>query len=157
MAKDLSINGWTAVVNNNLNGTFYITQILAKAFFIPQREGSIVSIIANIYRGFPGMAHTGAARAGMDNLTKTLAVEWSPYHIRINAVAPGIIQSTGLNQYPEGMMDGVADKIPMKRFGSVDDVANSVLFLASNYVNYITGETLYVDGGQRLQGDVFEL
>lgn len=157
MAKDLSINGWTAVVNNNLNGTFYITQILAKAFFIPQREGSIVSIIANIYRGFPGMAHTGAARAGVDNLTKTLAVEWSPYHIRINAVAPGVIQSTGLNQYPEGMMDGVADKIPMKRFGSVDDVANSVLFLASNYAGYITGETLYVDGGQRLYGDVFKL
>jgi citronellol/citronellal dehydrogenase len=90
-AADISFKGWNAVINNNLNGTFYVTQTMAKHFFIPNKSGTIVNIIANMFRGFPGMAHTGAARAGVENLTKTLAVEWSIYNININAVAPGII------------------------------------------------------------------
>ena len=99
-AENISYNGFRAVINNNLIGTFYVTQIMAKTFFIPQKEGNIVNIIANIFRGFPGMVHTGAARAGVDNLTKTLAIEWVRYNIRINAVAPGIINSSGMETYP---------------------------------------------------------
>ncbi|MEH0156180.1 SDR family oxidoreductase [Limibacter armeniacum] len=156
-AEDISNNGWNAVINNNLNGTWLMTQTLAKTFFIPQKQGNVVNIIANIFRGFPGMVHTGAARAGVENMTKTLAVEWSPYNIRLNAVAPGIIKSTGLEQYPPEMLKGLSDNIPMKRLGTTEEVANLCLFLGSPLAAYITGETIYIDGGQRLWGDVFKI
>ena len=156
LAEDISYKGWQAVVNTNLNGTWIMSQTMAKMFFIPQQKGTIINIIANIYRGFPGMAHTGAARAGVDNLTKTLAVEWSKYNICINAIAPGIIQSTGLENYPPEMVEGISQKIPLKRLGSTKDVSNLVVFLSSPLGGYITGETIYVDGGQRLWGDLFE-
>lgn len=152
-AENISFNGFKAVVTNNLIGTFYVTQIIAKHFFIPQNEGNIVNIIANVFRGFPGMSHTGAARAGVDNLTKSLAVEWVRYNIRINAIAPGIIKSSGLDQYPPSFLQGITDAIPQRRMGSMDEVAWPVLFLASPMSTFITGETLYVDGGNRLWGD----
>ena len=157
MAESLEKKGWDAVINNNLNGTWYMTQTMANQFFIPQKSGNILNIIVNIYRGFPGMIHTGAARAGIDNMTKTLAVEWSKYHINVNAVAPGLIYSTGFKQYPKELTDGIAAKVPMKRLGSTGEVADLVLFLTSDAASYITGETIYIDGGWRLYGDVFEL
>ena len=156
-AEAISINGWNAVINTNLNGTFYVTREMANTFFIPQKEGTVINIIAGIYRGFPGLAHTGAARAGVDNLTKTLAVEWAMHHIRVNAVAPGIILSSGLDNYPPEILQGIEAKIPMKRLGSVEEVSYLVLFLASEMSGFITGETVYVDGGQRLWGDMWEI
>lgn len=156
-AENISVNGWTAVINNNLNGTFYVTREMATRFFIPQKEGNILNIIANIYRGFPGMAHTGAARAGVDNLTKTLAVEWSKYKIRVNAIAPGIIKSTGLEQYPPEILKDVIDSIPLRELGSTEDIANATLFITSPYGKFITGATLNIDGGQSLYGEVFKL
>ncbi|MCL4105889.1 UNVERIFIED_CONTAM: hypothetical protein GTU68_012527 [Idotea baltica] len=156
-AQNLTENGWNAVINNNLNGTWHMTQIMANTFFIPQEEGKIVNIIANIFRGFPGMVHTGAARAGVDNFTKTLAVEWSKFNIQINAVAPGIIQSSGLKNYPPTLLEGISNKIPAKRLGTVEEVADLTVFLASSMANYITGETIYIDGGQRLWGDNYLL
>jgi citronellol/citronellal dehydrogenase len=157
LAEDMAEKGWNAVINNNLNGTWYMTQAMAKAFFIPQKQGAILNIIVNIYRGVPGMAHTGAARAGVDNLTKTLAVEWSKYNIRVNAVAPGIIQSSGLENYPPEMLNGLAETIPMQRLGTTDEVAWLSVFLVSPFASYITGETMYVDGGQRLHGQQFQI
>lgn len=156
-AEQISDKGWNAVINTNLNGTWYMTRTMAQGFFLPQRQGVVVNIIANIFRGFPGMAHTGAARAAVENLTRTLAVEWASKGVRINAVAPGIIRSSGLEQYPPQLLEGISDKIPMKRLGSVEDVAHATLFLASDLAGYITGDTLYVDGGSRLWGDVWEL
>jgi citronellol/citronellal dehydrogenase len=156
-AEDISEKGWNAVINNNLNGTWYATQVMTNTFFIPQKDGIIINIIANIFRGFPGMAHTGAARAGVDNLTKTLAVEWSKYNIRVNAVAPGIIFSSGLENYPIEMLKGISDTLPMKRLGSTEEVAWLTLFLASPMAAYITGETVYIDGGQRLFGQQFQI
>jgi citronellol/citronellal dehydrogenase len=99
-AEGISPKGWDAVVRNNLNGTFYMTREVAVSSMIPKRRGRIVNVIANVARGFPGMVHTGAARAGVDNMTKTLAVEWSQYGIAVNAVAPGIIRTTGTDRYP---------------------------------------------------------
>jgi citronellol/citronellal dehydrogenase len=157
LAEDISTKGWNAVINNNLNGTFYMSQAMAKHFFIPQKSGVILNIIANIYRGFPGMAHTGAARAGVDNLTKTLAIEWSKYNIRVNAVAPGIIRSTGLQQYPQEIIQGLEAQLPTPRLGTTEEVAWLSLFLCSPAAAYITGETVYIDGGQRLWGDVFKM
>ncbi len=156
-AEDITFKGWNAVVNNNLNGTFYMTQTMAKTFFIKQNEGSIVNIIANIFRGFPGMAHTGAARAGVENLSMSLAVEWSKYNIQVNAVAPGIIKSTGLDQYPPEFLKDIEVAIPAKRLGTIDEVAYITLFLCSPMARFITGETVYVDGGQRLWGDLWKI
>jgi len=156
-AEDISFKGWNAVINNNLNGTFYVTQTMAKHFFIPNKSGTIVNIIANMFRGFPGMAHTGAARAGVENLTKTLAVEWSKYNININAVAPGIIKSTGLEQYPPEFLKDVEVTIPMKKLGTTEEVGWLTVFLCSPMAQYITGETVYIDGGQRLWGDLWKM
>lgn len=156
-AEEISEKGWLAVINNNLNGTWFMTQLMAKHFFIPQKEGIILNMIVNIFRGVPGMSHTGAARAGIDNFTKSLAVEWSKYNIRINAIAPGIIQSSGLENYPPALLEGIADTIPLKRLGSTQEVAWLSNFLVSPYAAYITGETIYVDGGQRLHGHIYEL
>jgi len=130
---------------------------MAKTFFFKQKEGSIINIIANIFRGFPGMAHTGAARAGVENLTMTLAVEWSKYNIQVNAVAPGIIKSTGLDQYPPEFLKDIEIVIPAKRLGTIDEVAYLTLFLCSPMARFITGETVYVDGGQRLWGDLWKM
>ena len=153
LAEHTNDKGWNAVINNNLNGTFYMTRDMAKAFFIPQKEGTIVNIIADIHRGFPGMVHTGAARAGVENMTKTLALEWSEFNIRINCVAPGTIESSGLKTYPQQIQDMFEDgkkEVPLKRYGSVEDVSNAVCFLASPFASYITGISLYVDGAQHL-------
>ena len=156
LAENISFNGWRAVVNNNLNGTFFMTQVMGNDFFIPEKKGSIVNIIANVYRGFAGMAHTGAARAGVANLTMTLAVEWSKYNVNINAVAPGVIKSTGLENYPPQFLEGITDSIPQKRLGTIEEVATLTSFLCTPLAKYITGETIYIDGGQRLWGDLFK-
>ncbi len=155
-AEDISPKGWQAVINTNLNGTWFVTQACAKRFFIPQKSGAVVSIVVNNYRGFPGMSHTGAARAGVSNLTQSLAVEWAPYGIRLNCVAPGIIQSSGLEQYPPALLSGLAARIPMKRLGTTEEAAVLVLFLASPMATYLTGETIYVDGGAHLWGDLWQ-
>ena len=156
LTEYINDKGWNAVINNNLNGTFYMIREMGNAFFIPQKNGIIVNIIADILRGFPGMIHTGAARAGVENITKTIAQEWSDFNIRINCVAPGIIESTGLDTYPkpvQDMFEEAKKAIPMHRFGTVKDVSNAVCFFASDLSAYCTGTTLYVDGAQHLNYD----
>jgi citronellol/citronellal dehydrogenase len=152
-AESISHKGWDAVIRNNLNGTFYMTREVATRAMIPQRGGRIVNVIAQIFRGFPGMAHTGAARAGVENLTMTLAVEWAQHKINVNAVAPGVIKSSGLVQYPPELIEMGRKKTPLKRVGTEEEVASSILYLLSPDAGFITGTTLYIDGGQRLWGE----
>lgn len=154
-AQMISPKGFEAVVRNNLLGTFNMTQAVANLAFIPQKRGRIVNIVAEMSRGFPGMAHTGAARAGVDNLTKTLAVEWAQFGIRVNAVAPGVIKTTGTRQYGDGLLDSSKKACPMKRLGTPEEVAHLVNYLASRYADYITGQTFYIDGGASLWGDTW--
>lgn len=156
LAEDISAKGWQTVIDNNLNGTFYMSQEMANTFFIPQKKGVMVNIIANIYRGFPGMAHTGAARAGVENLTKTLACEWARYGIRLNAIAPGTIISSGLETYaPEiqASLEQVRQENLFQRLGTVEDVVNAVCFYASPLSSYVSGTTLYVDGLEHLHSN----
>ncbi len=153
LAENISPNGWSAVINNNLNGTFFMSQTMAKEFFMPQIAGVIVNIIANVHRGFPGMVHTGAARAGVENMTKTLAQEWARFGIRINSIAPGTILSSGLDTYIEPIKEiftKVKENNLMNRLGTVEDVSNAVCFLASPLSSYTSGTTLYVDGMDHL-------
>lgn len=152
-AETLSPRGWEAVIRNNLNGTFFMTQAVATAHFIPARRGRIVNVIANIARGFPGMVHTGAARAGVENMTKTLAVEWAQHNIQVNAVAPGIIRTTGTDQYPPELVEASRQRTPMKRLGSAGEVAQLIVYLACDAAYFVTGECWYIDGGAHLWGD----
>lgn len=152
-AESITPKGWDAVVRNNLNGTFYMTREVATKAMIPARRGRIVNVIAQIFRGFPGMAHTGAARAGVENLTMTLAVEWAQHKIGVNAVAPGVIQSSGTVRYPPELLEAGRRITPMKRLGTEDEVAASIVYLLSPAAAFITGATLYIDGGARLWGE----
>jgi citronellol/citronellal dehydrogenase len=156
LAEYISDNGWAAVINNNLNGTFYASRIMANRFFIPQKSGNIINIIVNMMRGFPGMAHTGAARAGAENLSKSLAQEWARFNIRVNNVAPGTIISSGLDTYAEpvkALLDQMEAQNLMKRHGTMEEVSNAVCFLASPLSSYTSGTTIYVDGMDHLHGD----
>lgn len=155
--EQTSYNGWKAVVDNNLNGTFLVTKTVAEAAMFGQGQGRIVNIVANMWRGFPGMAHTGAARAGVVNLTQSLAVEWAPKRILVNAVAPGLIRSSGTDRYPSALMEAGIRATPLKRMGTVEDVAHAVTYLLSPAGDWITGETICVDGGARIWGDMWSI
>jgi len=157
-AEVMSPRGWEAVVRNNLNGTFYMTREVATRSMIPNRRGRIVMVTATVLRGFPGMAHTGAARAGVENLAMSLAVEWARHGLRVNAVAPGNnIRSSGTAQYGEGPLELARKATPLKRLGQVDEVARVILFLASDRNDFVTGSTFRVDGGQALWGDIWPI
>ncbi len=151
-AESITPRGWEAVVRNNLNGTFFMTREVATKAMIPQRGGRIVNVIAQIFRGFPGFAHTGAARAGVENLTMTLAVEWAQHRINVNAVAPGIIASSGTVRYPPELLEAGRKQTPQKRLGTEEEVATSIVYLLSRDASFVTGATLYIDGGARLWG-----
>ncbi|MCX5746158.1 MAG: SDR family oxidoreductase [Proteobacteria bacterium] len=156
-AQHISPNGFLAVIKNNLVGTFHMCREVANQAMIPTKHGRIVNVTANVYRGFPGMAHTGAARAGVENLTMTLAVEWAQFGICVNAIAPGIILSSGTAQYPAVILQRGIDETPLKRAGTVEEVAASILFLASPAAQFMTGSILRLDGGQALWGRTWEI
>ncbi|MDQ6830095.1 MAG: SDR family oxidoreductase [Gemmatimonadota bacterium] len=167
-SETLSPNAWRSVIEIDLYGTFYCSQAVMPAMR-EQGGGAIVSISMTLhYRGWPQMAHATAAKAGVDALTKTLAVEWAPHHIRVNAVAPGPVPTEGVRKAFAPPNDAVPDlfavnramddyarkRIPLGRWGSPRDIANAVIFLASPAARWITGAILVVDGGEWLaKGD----
>jgi citronellol/citronellal dehydrogenase len=158
-AEAISPKGWQAVVETNLTGTWYMSRAALDAG-MREHGGAIVSIVMENWRGSPGVAHSGAARAGVMNLTQSLALEWAAYGVRVNAVAPGLIDSSGLKQYPEpvqAQLAAVARDVPAGRMGTESEVAAAVLFLLSPAAVFISGATLKVDGAgslYRLQGYV---
>ena len=152
-AEALSPKGFAAVIRNNLVGTWSMTHAVATKAMIPQKRGRIINVIAQIIRGFPGMVHTGAARAGVDNMTKTLAVEWALHGIRVNAVAPGVIVTSGTKQYPPELLDNAEKSNPLKRLGTAEEVSHLITYLASRYADFIAGQTFYIDGGASLWGE----
>jgi NAD(P)-dependent dehydrogenase (short-subunit alcohol dehydrogenase family) len=150
-AELITEKGWNAVLETNLTGTWNMCQVAAQKWMM-QHGGRIVSIVADMWDGFPGMVHTGAARAGVVNLTKTLAVEWARYEILVNAIAPGVILSTGMHNYPPGLPEIARSQVPLKRLGRQEDIAQAVCFLLSPGGDFVTGETLRVDGAGSLWG-----
>ena len=156
-AMAMSVKGFEAVIRNNLTGTFTMTREVATRAMIPAQRGAIVNVTAMVSRGFAGMAHTGAARAGVENLTMSLAVEWAFADVRVNAVAPGIIRSTGVDQYPPELVAGSIIRTPQKRLGTVEETAHAIVYLASPAALFITGTVLRIDGGAALWGDLWEI
>jgi NAD(P)-dependent dehydrogenase (short-subunit alcohol dehydrogenase family) len=149
-AEELSAEGWRSVIDLNLNGTFFCSQTIARQM-MQTGGGAMVNIVANFaLRAAPGLAHSAAARAGVINLTRTLALEWAKYSIRVNAVAPGVVMTEGaLSEMlisPDAI-ERIERAIPLKRLGTPEDIAHLVTFLVSDAATYITGETIAADGG----------
>jgi NAD(P)-dependent dehydrogenase (short-subunit alcohol dehydrogenase family) len=158
-AEDLSPNGWNAVIAIVLNGTFYCSRAVGRYMIARKRGGAIVSILANyVWTGSPGTIHSAAAKAGVMSMTQTLAVEWAPYGIRVNAVAPGPIESPGaakqLWSTPEAV-ERITARVPAGRWGKPEEVADVVAFLAAPQTSFITGEIITIDGGARLGMSTF--
>lgn len=153
----ISQKGFETVVRTNLVGGFLVSR---EVYLQAMREhgGAIVNLVADAWRGMPGMAHSGAARAGTSNLTMSAAVEWADSGVRVNAVAPGWIDSSGLETYEpavRAMLPRLRESVPLKRFGTVSEVAAAVCFLLSDAAAFITGVTLRVDGGAPLATSVW--
>lgn len=147
--KDLSVKGWEAVIRNNLTGGFIVARETYNQW-MAEHGGSIVNIIADIWGGMPKMAHTGAARAGMLNFTESAACEWGGSGVRVNAVAPGWIASSGFDTYDPAMqaeLRNLATKVPLGRHGNEAEVSAAIAFLLSPAASFITGSCIRVDGG----------
>jgi len=157
-AESIRAKGWRAVLDTNLTGTFLMSQH-AYNKSMNENGGAIVNIIANMWNGFPIMSHTGAARAGVDNLTKSLAVEWGCKGVRVNSVAPGTIASSGMDNYDPAFREEVfkqAAKVNKAfRLGTEAEVSAAVVFLLSPAAMFITGETMKVDAGEPIDHPMF--
>lgn len=158
-AEEMSPRGFKAVVDIVLNGTFFCSRAFARIVKEGDQGGSILNVIATYaWTGHPGVAHSAAAKAGVQALTRTLAVEWARYGIRVNCIAPGPTETEGAGAalWPtEEDRRSLTDSVPLKRFTTPDEVAVSAAFLLSEDAAYITGDTLVVDGGQWLGKQVY--
>ncbi len=154
-AIDFSRKGWMAVIDLNLNGTWWMMQEAARRWRDRGQQGSIVNIVANVERGMPQAAHTCAARAGVIYLSKTVATEWAPHGIRVNCVAPGTIETEGFKVYPPHALERFHEANPMKKLGNGWDVAEAVVYLTAPSGNFVTGEVVTVDGGMAQWGVVW--
>lgn len=143
----ISQKGWDAVVRNNLTGGFLVARECYTQF-MNEHGGSIVNIVADMWMGMPNMGHSGAARAGMVNFTETAATEWGVSGVRVNAVAPGWIASSGMDTYPDWMKPLIRDMrnhVPMQRLGNEAEVSAAIVFLLSPAASFISGTCLRVD------------
>ncbi|MFN3714215.1 MAG: SDR family oxidoreductase [Alcanivoracaceae bacterium] len=151
----ISQKGWETVVRTNLTGGF----LMAREVFMQgmnKTGGSIVNIVADMWGGMPGMGHSGAARAGMVNFTQTAAFEWGCAGVRVNAVAPGWIASSGMDTYPESFKSTIKTlraAVPLKRMGEEAEVSGAIAFLLSDAAAFISGDTLRIDGAAS-QGNI---
>lgn len=154
-AIDFAPKGWNAVVNTNLNGTWYVMQAAAKRWRDAGSPGSIVNIVVVTEQGLYGVAHTVAARAGVIGLSRNLAVEWAPLDIRINCIAPGAIETEGWKVYTPEARAAYPRSNPMMRVGTTWEIAEACAYLGGPAAGYVTGEVLHVAGGGQLWGETW--
>ncbi|MEZ5819837.1 MAG: SDR family oxidoreductase [Bradyrhizobium sp.] len=154
-AIDFSIKGWNAVINTNLNGTWYMMQAAAQRWREGKIPGSIVNIVVVTTHGLYGIAHTIAARSGVIGLSRAVAVEWAPLGIRVNCIAPGLIETKGWEVYSPEARSAYTRANPMMRVGSPWDIAEACAYLSAGSGNYVTGEVLTVDGGGQHWGETW--
>lgn len=153
-ARKITPTGWQTVVDTTLNGTFYCSQAVGR-HMIEHGGGKIINITATLhYKGSPGFVAPTAAKAGVEALTKTLALEWAKFNILVNAIAPGPIRTEGADRNlwsDTTFYDMIKRGVPLGRFGTPEDIANMAVYLASSAGDYITGATMVVDGGEWLK------
>ena len=155
----ISKKGFDAVVANNLTGGFLMMRELFNQC-MQQHGGSVVNMTADFRNGMPGMGHSGAARAGMSNLTMTAAFEWAHAGVRVNAVAPGWIASSGMDTYGGAMrafIPKLKNHVPLRRMGEEAEVSGAIVFLLSPAAAFITGVTVQIDGAASLGSEIFPL
>jgi citronellol/citronellal dehydrogenase len=155
----ISKKGFDAVVANNLTGGFLMMRELFNQC-MQALGGAVVNMTADFRNGMPGMGHSGAARAGMSNLTATAAFEWAHAGVRVNAVAPGWIASSGMDTYGGAMkmiIPKLKQHVPLRRMGVEAEVSAAIVFLLSPAAAFITGVTLQIDGAASLGSDIFPL
>lgn len=145
-----SINqkGFETVIRTNLVGGFLVAREVFNQS-MSKTGGSIVNMLADMWGGMPGMGHSGAARAGMENFTKTAAYEWGHAGVRVNAVAPGWVASSGMDTYPDAMKNmirSLKDHVPLQRIGTEAEIASAIVFLLTPGANFISGNTVRIDG-----------
>ncbi len=147
--EQMTPNGWDTIININLKGTFLCCRAAGKVM-IQQKNGNIINIasVAGV-DGSPRMAHYGAAKAGIINFTKSLAVEWAQHNINVNCIAPGLIETEGAKTQMELSPEVLAERmkaVPLERMGRTEDIAYTAIFLASEASRFLTGETIIVRG-----------
>jgi citronellol/citronellal dehydrogenase len=148
-AEAISPKGFRTVTELNVQGTWQMTHAAATKAFIPQKEGKVVSVTVSPHMGFPGMVHTGAARAAVENMMRTLSVEWARFGIKTVALAIGQFDTETLRtKYPKAIVDNVAKTVPMGRLGTEDEMAWMVAYLASPAGDFFSGCVLTIDGGR---------
>ena len=154
-AEELSNDDWYDLINTNLSGTFFCSRAVGKVM-IPQRKGKILNIISwTPFTGAPGLVHSSAGKAGVWTMTKTLSLEWAKYNITVNAIAPGLVETEIVRDVIASDAEGyeqLVGAVPLKRMAKVEEIAYAAIFLASDAADYITGETLVVDGGTSNSG-----
>ena len=156
-AIDFSAKGWNTVISTNLNGTWHMMQQAARAWRDAGRPGSIVNIVVVTSHGLHGVAHTIAARSGVIGLSRALAVEWAPLGIRINCIAPGVIETPGWRVYDTKAVAAYPKSNPMMRNGTTWEVAEACAYLGGPAGAFVTGEVLNVAGGSQLWGETWTI
>ncbi|MBZ4334985.1 SDR family oxidoreductase [Corallococcus interemptor] len=156
----ISKKGFEAVVSTNLTGGFLVArEVFTQS--MSEHGGAIVNMLADAWNGMPGMGHSGAARAGMFNLTQTAAVEWAASGVRVNAVAPGWVASSGLDTYEDPfvreMIPFLRKQVPLHRLATEAEVSGAIVFLLSDVAAFITGEVIRIDGGASCNTKAFPL
>ncbi|HET8975886.1 MAG TPA: SDR family oxidoreductase [Solirubrobacterales bacterium] len=148
-AEAITPKGFRTVTELNVQGTWQMTHAAATKAFIPQERGKVVSVTVSPHMGFPGMVHTGAARAAVENMMRTLSVEWSRFGIRTVALAIGQFDTETLRtKYPQAIVDNVAKTVPLGRLGTEDEMAWMVAYLASPAGDFFSGCVLTIDGAR---------
>jgi NAD(P)-dependent dehydrogenase (short-subunit alcohol dehydrogenase family) len=157
--KDLSANGFNAIANTVFHGTFYVTQGVGKRWIAGGQKGSVVSILVTwVHNGSPYVVPSAMSKAGLHIMTKSLAVEWGRYGIRLNAIAPGAFPTEGATKRlrPEGSLEDAVQKNPLRRVGRMEELQNLAVFLMADGCEWLTGETVTIDGaGQLAHGGSF--
>jgi len=151
---DYAEKGWQTVINTNLHGTWHMMQVAAQAWREQGKGGSIVNVVV-VNQGLYGVAHTSAARAGVMAFSAKAAVEWAPFGIRVNCVAPGAVQTEGWAVYSEQARSRYPRTNPMMRQGSPWEIAEACLFVGGPGGRFVNGETLVVDGGGQHWGEIW--
>ena len=149
-AEDITPKGFRTVIRLNVEGTWLMTHAVATRAMIPdERGGRIVNVTLSPHHGLPGMAHSSAARAAVENLTRVLSIEWARFGIRLMAIAPGPMATETLRtKYPQPVVEGVAGTVPLGRLGSEEEFAWLVAYLASPAGDYFSGAVLTLDGAR---------